>query len=315
MLATASAEETPAGLRRLLGDFVKPIPSGPKALTPAAELGRMLFFDKRLSPAGVSCNDCHSLKDHGANGEHAMTLRKEGKLFRDVPSVYNLGHLTMFGWDGSTKTLSERVAKSLLSEHESAAQGKEQVSQALVGIKGYQPLFAAAFPKSDQPVNCDNAVAALSAFLEGLRTPAPFDRFLEGDDKALTADQVTGGYLFDKNNCAACHTGSLLGGQMLQKLGTIRPWPNQEDQGYYHVTKSAAHKMVFRVAPLRNLAKTAPYFHDGSSRRVWQAVKRMGEYEAGRHMNVEEVLAIQTFLESLTGEIPEAYAKTPVLPE
>jgi cytochrome c peroxidase len=306
MTLTVSAKDA-ATLRKLLGPFMTPLQAAVQAESKQAELGRMLFYEARLSGSGrISCNSCHDLATFGTNGNGG----KESS--RDVPSVYNKDLLQLFDWDGGHQTLSDKTADALQNSYELDAGPPETLEARLKAIPGYSPLFAAAF--KDGKVSEANIVSALVEFQKGLRTPAPIDRFLLGDDTALSEDQLRGGFLFDANNCTACHTGTNFGGQMLQKLGSIRPWPNQKDLGYFGVSGDPAHKMVFRVAPLRNVAKTAPYFHDGSSRRLWQAIKRMGEYEAGRQMSVEDVLSIQAFLQSLTGSLPQAYIKEPSLP-
>jgi cytochrome c peroxidase len=136
------------------------------------------------------------------------------------------------------------------------------------------------------------------------------------DEAALLerAGQIVGPEKYD-NNCSTCHTGTMFGGQMLQKVGVTRPWPNQKDLGHFQVSKDPSHKMVFRVSTLRNVAKTAPYFHDASSRRLWDAIRKMGQHEIGRQFSVEDILSMQEFLKSLTGKPDEAYIKPPVLPK
>ena len=274
------------------------------------DLGRKLFYDKSLSKNNQSsCNDCHDLNKYGTNGDYALKLREQGKLFRDVPSIYNNKTLHMFNWDARFKKLSEKVSHSLLSEHEMANGDKESLVKRLQADKAYPPLFAKAFPKDK--LNYDNIVKAIVHFQHGLVTPSAFDKFLSGDNKAMTEKELKGAIVFDKHNCASCHTGINFGGQMLQKMGTIIEWPNQKDKGYFHLTGKADHKMVFRVAPLRNMMMTRPYFHDGTSTRAWDAIRKMGKHELGTMISVEDVLSIQEFLKTLTGEIPKAYIKKP----
>ena len=112
----------------------------------------------------------------------------------------------------------------------------------------------------------------------------------------------------------ACHTGTHVGGQMIQKLGILRPWPNQKDPGHAAVSGNEAHRMFFRVSPLRNVAETAPYFHDGSSRTLAGAIRRMAWYERGRNLDYDQTMAIKAFLESLSSPIPADYIRKPKLP-
>ncbi|MFT5129632.1 MAG: cytochrome c peroxidase [Rhodothermales bacterium] len=310
----AIAQDDAARLRQLLGPYTKPLeaPATTDLSTEQVKLGRMLFFDRRISAdARVSCNDCHELASYGTNGAHALTLRERGVLLRDVPTVYNKSSLRLFDWDGRHKTLTAKTEAALHSKHELNAGTAVELEARLRNIQGYVPLFATAFAGQPQPITAENVVTALVDFQQGLATPAPIDRFLSGDDDALSADQLKGGFLFDKYSCGACHTGTQFGGQMLQKLGAVRPWPNQKDLGYFGVSKNPDHKMIFRAAPLRNVLETPPYFHDGSSRRLWHAIRRMAEFELGTTISVEDVLSIQAFLGALTGPLPDAYITPP----
>jgi cytochrome c peroxidase len=307
----------PAAVRKMLGPYIKPLKQRAAVSdleNKQIELGRMLFYDQRLAASERSCNDCHNLAKHGTNGEVTVKLREAEKLFRDPPTLYNKAGLELFGWAGAHKTLKAKTAASLLSTHETGAESEAKIIERIKAVSGYAPLFSAAFPDASEAITFDNVVTGLVRFQEGLITPAPIDRFVSGDDEALTAKQLRGAVLFDKHNCSACHTGSAFGGQMLQKLGAIAAWPNQADQGHFGVSKNPQHKMVFRVAPLRNVAKTAPYFHDGTSRRLWDGIRKMAWFEAGQRLDVDTVLGIQDFLVALTGEIPEEYIRKPKLP-
>ncbi len=315
----ATNEIDPKTVHAAFGDFVKPLIKDEAALKKSVDLitlGRTLFYDTRLSQnETISCNDCHDLAKYGVNGDHYLSQRGTNTIGRDVPTLYNLNSHLTYGWDGSHKTLHEQTLHAIQSEREMAMNDTDALERRLSAVSAYASLFKKAFPNTTHPITISNVVIALTRFEEGLVTPAPFDAFLLGDTNALTQQQLKGALAFDGANCAACHTGSGFGGQMLQKLGTVRPWPNRTDLGYYHVTKDPAHKMIFRVAPLRNSEMTAPYFHDRSSKRLWDAVRKMAQYEAGRNLDVDTILNIQAFLKSLTGPIPAAYIKRPANPE
>ena len=202
-----------------------------------------------------SCNDCHDLSQYGTNGTAAEALKEKEKLRRDVPPLFNIKGLIHYGWDGGNNTLADTIATSLTSAAEMGAASEDEVAKRIRSAPGLAEAFAKAYPKEDKPVRFDHAVSALEAFVGGLVTRAPIDDFLLGDDGALTADQLKGAMLFDRLECGACHTGTAFGGQMLQKVGILAPWPNQEDQGLYEVTKKGEHKMVFKVPSLRNVEK------------------------------------------------------------
>ena len=154
----------------------------------------------------------------------------------------------------------------------------------------------------------------LVAFQKGLVTPAPIDQFLLAKQNVLTQKQLQGALVFDQLNCSSCHTGPNFGGQMIQQLGVMMPWPNQKDTGCFSVTQNPQHKMFFRVSPLRNIVKTAPYFHDASSKKLWKAIRKMGYHELGQEIVLEDIIRMQNFFKSLTGTIPEKYIERPSIP-
>ncbi|MCM8534766.1 MAG: hypothetical protein NE334_02390 [Lentisphaeraceae bacterium] len=309
-------KEEAARLRRILSPYLKVVEHDQvKNKENAAKilLGKTLFYDTRLSGTqSISCNSCHDLKNYGSNGEHYKKLVEEGTSFRDVPSIYNKADFELFNWDGSQKTLKDQTLAAITNKHELAQENIDEMVDELSKSEGYKKLFAAAYENKE--VSVENIVDSLVTFQVGLKTPAPIDDFLKGKDDALSEKQIAGGFLFDERNCFTCHTGSSFGGQMLQKIGVLEPWPNQKDLGYYEQTKNPGHKMFFRVSPLRNVEKTAPYFHDGTSKRLWDAIKKMGRYELGAHIGIGEVMSIQSFLRSLTGEIPTEYIEKPEMP-
>ena len=138
--------------------------------------------------------------------------------------------------------------------------------------------------------------------------------FLEGDEKALTAQEVEGLKLFTNLGCMVCHTGEFLGGSMYEKVGAVEPWPNQEDQGRFEVTKRKGDRMMFKVPSLRNIEHTGPYFHDGIATGLPQAVRMMGKHQLGLDLDDAEVESIVAWLKSLTGNLPEKYVAQPELP-
>ncbi|MGJ8672077.1 cytochrome-c peroxidase [Rubritalea sp.] len=276
-----------------------------------ASLGHKLFFDSRLSADGQSsCVSCHSFDAYGTNRSLLRTQKKEGNFYRDIPSVLNAAQLESYSWEGSIKSLTAKISGSLDSQYE---MGEGAWDARLKRLAPYEKMFHTVYPEDG--MTKETIVDALCAYQEQLVARAPIDAFIEGDDEALTLEQIEGYATFDRYNCSTCHTGAHFGGQMIQRMGIVRPWPNQEDLGYYHTSGDSAHKMLFRVAPLRNVTATRPYFHDASSRTILDAIRKMGEYEAGVMISDEDTLKIFEFLKALKGDLPEEWVKEPELLE
>ncbi len=313
--AQSNANNKAQSLREILKPYFVPVKVDSQYLNDnkkKIDLGRQLYFDKRLSlHATISCNSCHDLKHNGTNGSFYLRSKENGETFRDVPTIYNVASLSMYNADGGITSLTEKLKHSLMNPYEMNVNDENEIVQRLEKVSSYITLFESAFPKSDKAVSVDNIVDALQAFIKGLITPAPIDIFIEGDDNALSEEAVEGGHVFNSKSCYSCHTGSNFGGQMIQKLGITEDWPNKNDLGYYRVKKISAYKMFFRVAPLRHVEKTAPYFHDASAKELVRAVKLMGRHERGLEISEEEALKIQLFLKTLSGEVPEDYIKKP----
>ncbi len=278
------------------------------------DLGRMLFYDARLSKNhDVSCNSCHDLQKFGVDGEQFSVGHKKQKGGRNSPTVYNAGaHVAQF-WDGRAATLEDQ-AKGPVENPVEMANSAARVVATLKSIPEYVALFQKAFPESKEAVTFDNMAKAIGAFERGLVTPSRFDKFLGGDMQALTVDEQQGLKTFVEVGCTACHSGSALGGSMYQKLGLVQPYPDATDLGRFAVTKAEADKMMFRVPSLRNVAQTAPYFHNGKHTTLNEAVDLMAKHQLGRTLTAAQTKSIVAFLNSLTGEIPAAYVKKPVLP-
>jgi cytochrome c peroxidase len=190
----------------------------------------------------------------------------------------------------------------------------EAVLARLKVIPGYVEAFSKAFPEQTAPLTYDNVGRAIGAFERGLSTPARWDDYLRGDKSALSAAEVEGLKVFTNVGCMVCHTGEFLGGNSYQRAGVVEPWPNQSDEGRQKITASTADKMMFKVPTLRNITKTAPYFHDGSAPTLPAAVRMMGTYQLGLDLSDAEVQSIVTWLESLTGKLPTSYIAEPTLP-
>jgi cytochrome c peroxidase len=287
-------------------------PSGPDSAL--VQLGRVLYFEPLLSRTGkVSCNSCHPLDRYGTTATR-FSVGVGGKQGnRNAPSVYNTaGHVSLF-WDGRATSLAEQALGPLTNPAEMDMK-PGSIVRVLHGVPGYRTLFEHAFPGEAQPISIGNVAAALAEFERGLMTPGRWDQYLEGDKGALSPSEKEGVRLFANLGCMVCHTGAFIGGTMFEKLGVYAPWPNQTDHGRRDVTHNPADDMVFKVPSLRNVARTMPYFHDGSAGSLDTAVRMMAHHQLGVDLVDEEARSIVAWLGSLTGEIPHEYIAAPVLP-
>jgi cytochrome c peroxidase len=302
--------------RNIFGVLPAEAPNPNNPSTPAkVDLGRMLFYENRITLSQqLSCNSCHKLDNYGVDGEPTSEGHKGQRGDRNSPTVYNAAlHVAQF-WDGRAADVEEQAKGPVLNPVEMAMPTEAQVIVVLKSIPGYAPLFAAAFPDSADPISFDDMAKAIAAFERGLLTPGPFDRFLEGDDAALTPEQRAGLETFIQTGCTTCHNGATVGGRMFQKLGLLEPYPT-EDVGREKVTGNEADRFVFKVPSLRNVAKTGPWFHDGSVTSLDQAIRLMGKHQLGKTLTDAEASSIRAFLGSLTGEIDAEYVAKPALPE
>jgi cytochrome c peroxidase len=301
----------------------KPIPTTPPdlpgnpATPPKVELGKMLYFDPRLSAShAISCNSCHNVGMAGVDSEETSIGHKWQRGGRNAPTVLNAVFNTAQFWDGRAKDLEEQAGGPMVNPVEMASP-KDHVAEQLAAIPGYVAAFEAAFPADPKPVTLANAQKAIAVFEATLITPnAPFDRYLRGDAAALSQEQIEGLQLFMNKGCAACHNGINVGGGMYAPFGVVeKPGADllpPEDKGRFAVTKTASDEYVFRAPSLRNIALTAPYFHTGRAWDLRQAVGVMGSSQLGAELTAGEVDRITAFLESLTGEQPKIMH--PVLP-
>jgi len=291
----------------------KDFPSRRNPVTePKVRLGHMLYFDPRLSADGtVSCNTCHPLDRYGADGKPVSIGHRGLKGTRNSPTVYNAaGHVAQF-WDGRAPDVEEQSKGPVLNPVEMAMPSEAETVRVLKSIPEYPPMFAAAFPGESDPVTFDNMAKAIGAFERKLRTPARWDRYLEGDRNALTPEEKAGFQTFLKAGCASCHSGPLLGGNIFQKLGIVVPWPDDTDMGVFMVSGKEADKMVFKVPSLRNITETAPYFHNGKTATLSEAIRKMGIHQLGKALTDAEIQAIIVWLRTLTGELPADYLRPP----
>jgi cytochrome c peroxidase len=279
------------------------------------DLGRMLYYEKRLSKSQqVSCNSCHDLASYGVDGTATSVGDKRQIGIRNAPTVYNASmHVAQF-WDGRAKDVEEQAKGPLLNPVEMAMPNEKAIVAVLGSMPEYVDAFKKAFPAEPAPITYDNVGKAIGAFERRLVTPARWDTFLRGDDKALTAEEKAGFEIFTEQGCSVCHAGAMVGAASYQKIGAVKPFPRADDTGRFQVTHAVEDKSVFKVPSLRNVQKTGPYFHDGKTATLWDAVQQMGEYQLGKKLSDREIGQIVTFLRTLTGQLPTDYIKEPALP-
>jgi cytochrome c peroxidase len=279
-------------------------------------LGRMLYYDTRLSRSQtVSCNSCHDLAKYGVDGEPTSEGFKGQHGDRNSPTVYNAAaHFVQF-WDGRAPDVEEQAKGPVLNPVEMAMSTDKAVVATLESIPEYVQAFKLAFPDDKKPVTYDNMGIAIGTFERGLLTPARWDKFLRGDQTALTAEEQAGFNTFVSAGCSTCHAGALLGGNLYQKIGADKPYPDTSDPGRYKVTQNEGDRFMFKVPSLRNIEKTAPYFHNGKVGTLDQAVIQMADYQLDKPLKPAEVASIVTFLKTLTGDVPAQYIQKPELPK
>lgn len=267
-------------------------------------LGKMLFFENRLSKNhDISCNSCHDLSAFGVDGKATSQGHKGQKGSRNSPTVFHAaGHVAQF-WDGRAATLEDQAAGPMMNPAEMAMPDEKLVLATLNSIHQYVKAFKTAYPEDKKPVSITNAARSIAAFERELLTKARFDKYLAGDEQALSDQERRGLNLFASSGCTTCHNGPSVGGTSFQKLGLIEDYPT-EDKGRFGVTKNEEDMHKFRVPTLRNVEKTGPWFHDGSVKELSTAVRLMGRHQLGMTFTDAEVEDIVAFLKSLTGDLP-----------
>lgn len=280
--------------------------------TAKVELGKTLYYDTQLSKDGnISCNSCHDLATFGVDNEPTSEGDDGRRGDRNSPSVLNAAfHLSQF-WDGRAADVEEQAGMPILNPVEMAIPSEQFLVDRLAATEDYPTLFAAAFPTEPAPLTYANIRKALAAFERTLITPSRFDAYLEGDLQALTPEEQAGMDRFIGLGCTTCHNGVNVGAYSFQKFGLFGDYwehtgSETVDDGRYAVTENEADRYVFRVASLRNVDKTAPYFHDGSVESLEEAIRVMVKIQLGIDLEDTEIDNLAAFLRSLTGEVPTA---------
>ncbi|HWH87061.1 MAG TPA: cytochrome c peroxidase [Pseudomonas sp.] len=289
-----------------LNEPLKPLPEIVSQDARRVALGRQLFHDARLSAnQSLSCASCHQLATNGADNR-AFSLGVDGNpVAVNTPTVFNASLNFRQFWDGRVETLEEQSHIVVTSPHEMGSNWDTVIAR-IAGDPGYRRDFTAIYADG---VTQTNIQQALAAFERTLLTPGSrFDQYLLGHTDVLSYEEKQGYQRFKDYGCIACHQGVNIGGNMFQKFGVFgdyiadRGKPTAADLGRFNVTGDEADRSVFKVPSLRNVALTAPYFHDGSAQTLEQAVDIMFKYQLGRMPSEEDKTLIIGFLKTLTGQ-------------
>jgi len=292
------------------------------------ELGKMLYFDPRLSQSGfISCNSCHNLATYGVDNLPTSLGHRWTAGPRNAPTVLNAAlHATQF-WDGRAVDVEEQAKGPVLNPIEMAIPGEEMAVDRIASMPEYVERFAEAFPDEADPLTYDNIANAIGVFERTLTTPDRFDEFLKGDVDALSDAELAGLDVFINQGCVGCHAGPALGGQIQARFGVVESYweATREyigidqstmpmDVGRFAVTHDEADLYVFKAPSLRNITRTYPYFHDGSVWDLRDATQIMARVQLGNDLSDADLDALMAFYGTLEGEIPEHSLRLPVLP-
>lgn len=281
-----------------------PLPSPPPLDPRKVELGRLIFADPRMSHDDtLSCASCHNLQNGGVDSQ-PRSRGIGGQLGNiNAPTVFNSSLNFRQFWDGRARTLEDQAAGPVHNPVEMGSSWPEVVAK-LKADPDYRARFDEIYG-GVEPAAIQNAIAT---FERSLLTPSRFDRYLRGDHDALTADEIAGYELFKRYGCTACHQGANIGGNMFQKFGVMGDYfadhggSGKADLGRFNVTGIEEDRNVFKVPSLRNVGRTAPYFHNGSVSSLEEAVKIMGRYQLGVELPEADAKHIVAFLRSLDGD-------------
>jgi cytochrome c peroxidase len=294
---------------------VMPAPADNPTTPEKVALGKMLFFEPRLSKSGgISCSSCHNLATAGVDNLPTSLGHLAQLGGRNAPTVLNAGLEIAQFWDGRAPSLEEQAKGPILNPIEMAMPSKEMALEHLRSMPEYVERFTKAFPEEKEPLTYDNLAKAIAAFERTLLTPSRFDQFLNGKADALSAHEQQGLQLVMGKGCITCHNGVGAGGGMYQKFGIMAKYESSDDPGRYNVTKKEGDRFVFKVPMWRNITRTAPYFHDGGVWDLKEAIRTMGRLQLGKQFTDEEVDRIADFLHSLEGTLPEEAMRLPNLP-
>ncbi|MCB4359866.1 cytochrome-c peroxidase [Quatrionicoccus australiensis] len=291
---------------------IQPIAAAKVSNPALVELGKKLYFDPRLSKSGfISCNSCHNLSMGGTDNIKTSIGHNWNEGPINAPTVLNSSlNLAQF-WDGRAADLKAQAGGPIANPGEMAFTHTLAIN-VLQSIPGYVAEFKKAF--ASETVDIEKVTKAIAAFEETLITPnSRFDKWLKGDKKALSKDELAGYKLFKETGCVACHNGPAVGGNSFQKMGQVEAYKaSSPAEGRSAVTGKDADRFNFKVPTLRNVEMTYPYFHDGAANTLPEAVDIMARIQLGKKFTADENAKVVAFLKTLTGDQPNF--KLPILP-
>lgn len=288
--------------RAVFGLLPKRMPGSERDTPELIALGKLLFFEPELSINRTqSCSSCHPIDGKRSGADNlAYSPGAMGILgIRNAPTVLNAGFQISLFWDGRASDLAEQAKGPILNAIEMGMPHIDACLERMKQSERIEQAFRAAYPGQADPFTYDNLAFAIAAFERTLVSRSRFDLFLEGHSEAITEREKAGLDLFMNKGCIRCHNGPLLGGMLYQKVGLYAPYKNTADTGRFIVTKDENDKYVFKVASLRNVTLTAPYFHDGKVATLAEAVDEMATLELGITLENAEIDAILRFLTTL----------------
>ncbi len=288
-------------------DPIMPLPDRLDLDPRKVALGERLFHDPILSKdRNASCVSCHPFARGGADGVARSQVPGREPHVVNTPTIFNVGFSYKLHWNGKFESLEHELDGPLTSPRVMATTMDEVLGR-LRSSSEYAREFAKVFPDA---VTEQNLRDVMATYERSLITPrSRFDRYLRGEKEAIDDVERRGYDLFKSHGCISCHQGINVGGNLMQRFGALKDYfagreITEADLGLYNVTKREEDRHVFRVASLRNVALTAPYFHDGSVETLEEAVRVMSEYQLGRPLTNEQTGLIVAFLGTLTGELP-----------
>ena len=299
-----------------------PAPADNPTTADKVALGKMLYHDPRLSSSGtVSCASCHNTM-LGGEDNRGGSVGVGGQVGgRSAPTVWNAAFNKVQFWDGRAASLEEQAAGPVTNPIEMGMKSWDDVVKRLKSIEGYQQAFKKAFGKDS--ISKDTATKAIAAYERTLITPnSPFDRYVKGDKSAMTEQQIRGMNKAVELGCTGCHSGPAFNGPgTFQKFPVISngyfeaQYGFSDDKGRAEVTGKKEDENFWKVPTLRNVALTAPYFHNGKVKTLDKAVWLMAKLQLGQDLSDAEVADIVAFLNALTGEFPkQEMPRLPAMP-
>lgn len=307
-----------------------PIPDGNPQTAAKIALGKQLFFDKRLSATyTVSCNGCHNVMSAGDDGKAVSRGALGIWGSRSAPTLYNVAYQTVYFWDGRAVSLEAAIEEHLISPTEMGMKDKSAVVERIRATGNYKQIFADAFG-AGVALSYETITQVLAVYIRTLRTPdSDFDRYLGGDENAISEQAKRGYDQFIQVGCASCHfwvnlSGPVPGLAFKMGEGFYELFPNypgskdekryqlSDDIGRYYITKDESDRRMWRVPVLRNVALTAPYFHNGQVKRLEEAIRVMGTTQLGKDLSRDQLADIAAFLHTVSGRFPtQRFPKLP----